>query len=165
MNINEMIKAMVQAQVEQAIKEALGDMLGATPEVTSAEVSSPVATPKSPKTLSREDFLALAEETEEVETPKELDFVVYGSRTARYNSYVPSDIWTINHIAITKNYGAKWSKKNGGYVFETSAQLRNFLQSYKIKTKLTDDDHKSIKAYKAERAKAKAEYYAKKASE
>jgi hypothetical protein len=115
--------------------------------------------------MSREDFLALAVEDEPVATPTKLNFVVFGNRTARYNGYVPSDIWTVNHLAITRNYGGKWSKKNGGYIFDSTTALRNFLGSYHIKTELTDEDRHNIKVYKAERAKAKAEYYAKKAEE
>jgi hypothetical protein len=150
---------MVQEMVAQSIKEVMAEMMGtsSTPAVTPAEVVKP----KSPKTLSKDDFLALAEEEEPVAVPKELDFVVFGSRTARYNGYVASDIWTINHLAITKNWGGKWSKKNGGYVFDTPANLRNFLMNYRIKSELTADDKAAIKAYKAEKAQQKAEYYAK----
>ena len=160
--MKDMIKKMVEEIVAQSIKEVMAEMMGVsnTPEVAPAEVAAP-----KPNTMSREDFLALAMEDTPKSVPVEIDFVVFGSRTAKYTGYVPSDVWTVNHLAITKNYGAKWSKKNGGYVFETPTELRNFLASYHIKTDLDDTDRHNIKVYKAERAKARAEYYAKKAAE
>ena len=157
MNINEMIKAMVQAQIEQAIKETLGDMLG-TPEVAPAET---VAGKPVKKTMSKEEFFALAETSSKpVKDYKDLDFEPVNARTLKYNGYVPSDIWTVNHLAITRNYGGKWNAKLKGYTFETHAAAVNFAQSYKIKTELTEEDRHNVKVYKAERAKAKAEYYA-----
>lgn len=156
MNINEMIKAMVQAQVEQAIKEALGDILG-TPEVAPAEV---VAEKPVKKTMSKEEFFALAEDKKPVKDYSTLDFEPVNARTLKYNGYVPSDIWTVNHLAITRNYGGKWNARLKGYTFESHADAVNFAQSYKIKTVLDDTDRHNIKVYKAERAKAKAEYYA-----
>lgn len=166
-NFEKMMETMMASYMEKAMEAMMAKMFaGMMPEVAPAEVEAPVAKPKSVNTLSREDFLAIAEEDDEpVATPKELDFVVYGSRTARYNGYVPSDIWTVNHLVITRDWKGRWSKKNGGYVFNTPAELRNFLMNYRIKTKLDDNDRHNIKVYKAERAKAKAEYYAKKAEE
>ena len=156
--MKEMIKSMVQEMVAQSIKEVMAEMMGttSTPQVTPAEVVKTTSKPS----MSREDFLALAEETQPVTTPTELDFVVSG-RTVKYSGYVPSDIWTVNHLAITKNWGGKWSSKNKGYIFDSTTNLRNFLMSYKIKTELTDADKAAIKVYKAEKAQAKAEYYAK----
>ena len=163
-NFEKMMETMMEQYMEKAMANMMEKMFS-TMMGTPTEAPAEVTTPKSPKTLSKEDFLALSEEVKEVATPKELDFVVFGTKTAKYNGYVPSDIWTVNHLAITKNYGAKWSKKNGGYVFPSTAELRNFLGSYHIKTQLDDTDRHNIKVYKAERAKAKAEYYAKKAAE
>jgi hypothetical protein len=115
--------------------------------------------------MSVEDFLALAKDEKPVAPPTEVDFVVFGSRTARYNCRIPKDIWDINHIAITKTWKGKWSKNNNGYIFETPAHLRNFLMNYRIKTELTEDDKKALKVYRAEKAQKTAEYYAKKAEE
>ena len=157
-NFETMMETMMAAYMEKAMAGMMEKMFSSMmPQETPAEV----AKPKSVNTLSREDFLALAEETEPVATPTELDFVVYGSRTARYNGYVSSDIWTVNHLVITREWGGKWSAKNKGYVFDSPANLRNFLMSYKIKTDLTAEDKHNIKVYKAEKAKAKAEYYTK----
>ena len=155
--MKEMIKSMVQEMVAQSIKEVMAEMMGttSTPQVATAEVVKPKSS-----ALSREDFLALAEETQPATVPTELDFVVSG-RTAKYSGYVPSDIWTVNHLVITKTWGGKWSSKNKGYIFDSTANLRNFLMHYKIKTELTDADKAAIKTYKAEKAQAKAEYYAK----
>ena len=156
--MKEMVQTMMMSMMKETMQEMMSEMIGTKPTVANAEVET--ATKKAPKTLSREDFLALEEDTTEPVTPVELDFVVYGSKTARYNRSVPSDIWTINHLAITKNYGAKWSKKNSGYIFESTSALRNFLASYKIITELTDADKKAIADYKKERAARRAEYYA-----
>ena len=155
--MKEMVQTMMMSMMKETMQEMMSEMVGTKPQVANAEV---VTTKKAPKTLSKEDFLALAEETEESITPVELDFVVYGSKTARYNRSVPTDIWTINHLAITQKYGAKWSKKNGGYIFETSADLRNFLSSYQIKQTLSETDKKAIADYKREKAQRRAEYYA-----
>ena len=153
--MEKMMSQYMEKMMEATMMKMFSNMMPSTPEVAPAEVVK-----KAPKTLSKEEFLAMAEETTEPITPMELDFVVYGSKTARYNRSVPSDIWTINHLAITKKYGAKWSKKNGGYVFETSSALRNFLGSYQILTELTDEHKNAIAEYKRERARKRAEYYA-----
>ena len=158
--MKEMIKAMVQEMVAQSIKEVMAEMMGTTPQVTPAEVVKP----KGVNTLSREDFLAIAEEPEPIATPTELDFIVSG-KTAKYNGYVSSDIWIANHLAISQNWNGRWSSKNKGYIFNSTADLRNFLMNYRIKTQLDDNDRHNIKVYKSERAKKQAEYYAKKAAE
>lgn len=158
--MKDMIKAMVQEMVAQSIKEVISEMMGTTPEVAPAEV----ATPKK-VTMTKEEFFSLADEPKAQKDYSVLDFEPVNAKALKYNGYVPSDIWTVNHLAITKQYGGKWSAKLKAYVFESHAAAVNFAQSYKIKTELTDVDRHNIKVYKAERAKAKAEYYAKKASE
>ena len=156
-NFEKMMETMMASYMEKAMENMMAKMFSS---MMPTEAPAEVAKPKSVNTLSKEDFLALAEETQPVATPTELDFVVSG-KTAKYNGYVPSDIWTINHIAITKTWGGRWSKKNGGYMFDNPANLRNFLMHYQIKSTLTDADKEAIKTYKAEKAAAKAEYYAK----
>ncbi len=131
-------------------------------------MATPVAEEKpvkqeAPK-LTKEEFLNLDFSSQPVSL-KELDFDIVSSTVCKYNGYVPSDVWTANHIAISQKYGAKWSKKAGGYKFESAAAMQNFLRSYQIKTELTDVDRHNIKLYKQERARAKAEYYQKKAQE
>ena len=156
-NFEKMMETFMEKYMENMMAKMFSNMLETT---SNAEVETATATKKAtPKTLSKEDFLALTEETEEV-TPMELDFVVFGNKTARYNRSVPSDIWIVNHLAITSKYGAKWSKKNNGYIFETSYELRNFLTSYQIKNTLTDADKKAVSEYKKETAQKRAEYYA-----
>lgn len=165
--MNEMMNKMMAEMMPKMMEAMMASMMNAMMGSTTPEVTPAVVEPakKNPGTLSKEDFLALSEDVEPVAPPTELDFVVFGSRTARYNGYVPKDIWTVNHIAITKNWRGKWSSKNKGYVFETPALLRNFLMNYKLKSELTDADKVAVKAYYAESAKRKAEYYAKKAEE
>lgn len=157
--MKDMIKAMVQEMVMQSIKEVMEEMMG-TPKVANAEVEKPVAKPK----MTKEEFFALDEEPKSFKDYSSLDFEPVNSKSLKYNGYVPSDIWTVNHIAITQQYGGKWNGKLKAYSFETHSDAVNFAQSYKIKTELTDEDKHNIKVYKAERAKAKAEYYAKKAA-
>ena len=162
MNLETMLEKMLEAKLEQMMMNMLGTALN-----TSAEVA-PAPTEQKPekKHLSREEFLAISEEKPvKAYSLADLDFEVVSNRTCKYNGYVPSDVWTVNHLAISKTYGAKWSKKSGGYVFESSTAMRNFLQSYQIKTVLDDTDRHNIKVYKQEKAKARAEYYAKKAAE
>lgn len=159
-NFEKMMEQMMEQMMMKTMEKMFAQMMGVsdTPTVANAEVAT--ATKKAPNTISKEDFLALSEETEE-EVSVELDFVVFGSRTARYNRSVASDLWIINHLAITKNYGGKWSKRNGGYVFETPAELRNFLASYQIKQTISSEaDKKAVADYKKERAAKRAEYYA-----
>ena len=158
--MKDMIKAMVQEMVAQSIKEVMAEMMGTAPQVAPAEVVEA----KKPS-MSRDEFFALASEPKAQRDYSHLDFDPVNAKALKYNDYVPSDIWTVNHLAITKEYGGKWSAKLKAYVFENHAAAVRFAQSYKIKTELTDVDRHNIKVYKAERAKAKAEYYAKKASE
>lgn len=130
---------------------------------TACVVEEKPAVKETPK-LTKEEFLNL-DFSKEAKDYSGLDFEIVSNTVCKYNGYVPSDVWTANHIAISQKYGAKWSKKYGGYKFETAAAMQNFLGSYQIKTELTDVDRHNIKLYKQERAKAKAEYYAKKAQE
>lgn len=156
-NFEKMMESMMEKYMEQMMAKTMEKMFSSMmPQETPAEVTKP----KGSNTLSREDFLALVEESEPVATPTELDFMVVG-KTAKYTGYVPSDVWTVNHLAITKNWNGRWSSKNKGYIFDSTANLRHFLANYKIKTELTDADKEAVKQYKADAAKRKAEYYAK----
>ena len=156
--MKDMIKAMVQEMVMQSIKEVMVEMMG-TPTVAPAEVVKPVK-----QTMTKAEFFALEEsEPKSHKDYSQLDFEPVNAKSLKYNGYVPSDIWTINHIAITRDYGGKWNGKLKAYSFESHAAAVNFAQSYQIKTELDDADRHNVKLYKAERAKAKAEYYAKKA--
>lgn len=161
--MKDMIKAMVQEMVAQSIKEVMAEMMGTTPQVANAEVVAPV---KKSTGMSREEFLAVEEPAEFVEKmPLDFDVVKVPcgrgfANVVKYNQFVPSDVWTVNHLAITANYGGKWSGKFKGYTFPDVGTLRVFLNSYHIKSQLDENDRNNVKAYKAERAKAKAEYYA-----
>ena len=167
--MKEMIKGMVQEMVAQAIKEVMAEMMGgSTPVVAKAEV---VESKPNEIRMSREEFLAI-EEPEEIIAMNPVDFdpvkVKWGkgyTTVVRYNQYISSDIWTANHLDITRKYNAKWSGKLKGYTFQDVNELRTFLASYQIKTELTTEDRYNIKLYKAERAKKQAEYYANKANE
>ena len=156
----EMMPKMMEKMMESMMTAMMESMMGSTPTEAPAEATdAPIKT-----TMSKEEFFAL-EETKVSKDYSGLDFEPVNARTLKYNGYVPSDIWTVNHLAITKEYGGKWSSKLKGYTFPTHSDAVVFAQSYKIKTELTDIDRHNIKVYKAERAKAKAEYYAKKAEE
>ena len=161
--MKDMIKAMVQEMVAQSIKEVMAEMMGTAPQVANAEVEKPV---KKAISMTREEFLAL-EEPEELgeKTPLNFDIVKVPcgrgfTTVAKYNQFVPSDIWTVNHLAITANYGGKWSSKHKGYTFKDNNHFMAFCHSYHVKTTLDDNDRRNIKVYKSEQAKRKAEYYA-----
>lgn len=161
--MKEMMREMMGSMMQDIMKEMMSEMMGTTPEVANAEVVEPVK-PKAP-TMSREEFLTL-EEPAEIAEKMPLDFEVVKipcgrgfANVVRYNQFVPSDVWTVNHLAITANYGGKWSGKFKGYTFPDVGTLRVFLNGYHIKSKLDENDRNNVKAYKAERAKAKAEYY------
>ncbi len=165
-NMNEMMNTMMNTMMEKMMENMMTAMMqnmmaAMTPEVTPAEVEKPKKT-----RLTKEEFFALEEVPSK---PKKdlsnLDFEPINATTLGYNGYVPSDIWIINHLAITRKYNGKWSSKLKGYKFETHADAVNFAQSYQIKTTLDENDRHNIKIYKQERAKAKAEYYAKKAEQ
>ena len=161
--MNKMMAEMMPKMMEAMMASMMNAMMGSTtPEVAPAEVEP---AKKNPGTLSKDDFLSITEAAEPVAPPTEVDFVVFGSRTARYNCRIPKDIWDINHIAITNIWKGKWSKKNDGYIFDSPAHLRNFLMNYRIKTELSEDDKKALKTYRAEKAQRTVEYYAKKAAE
>lgn len=165
MNMNEMMaqmsEKMMEVMMQQMMQNMMQSMMASVAPVEQEEVK-PV---KKAKTMTREEFFALEEEPKSSKDLSELDFEPISAKSLKYNGYVPSDIWTINHLAITQKYNGKWSGKLKAYTFPTHADAVNFAQSYKIKTVLDDTDRHNIKAYKAERAKAKAEYYAKKAAE
>lgn len=166
MNMNEMMNQMTEKMMEVMMQSMMKNMMNsmmAAVAPTEQEEVKPVK--KTVKTMTKEEFFALEEEPKSSKDLSELDFEPVSAKSLRYNGYVPSDIWTINHIAITQNYGGKWSGKLKAYTFPTHSDAVNFAQSYKIKTQLDDKDRANIKLYKSERAKAKAEYYAKKAAE
>lgn len=152
----EMMPKMMEKMMESMMTAMMNSMMSTTPEVAPAEVVEV----KKPS-MTREEFFALADEPKAQKSLAGLDFEPVNAKALKYNGYVPSDVWTVNHLAITREYHGKWSAKLKAYVFENHAAAVNFAQSYKIKTELTDIDRQNVKAYKAERARAKAEYYAK----
>lgn len=166
MNMNEMMAQMTEKMMEvmmQSVMQSMMNSMASAMAPTEQKEAKPVK--KTAKTMTREEFFALEDDSKPSSDLSSLDFEPVSAKSLRYNGYVPSDVWTINHIAITQNYGGKWSGKLKAYTFPTHADAVNFAQSYKIKTVLDDNDRQNIKTYKAERAKAKAEYYAKKAAE
>lgn len=164
MNMQEMMNEMMSKMMETCMASMMSQMMNSMQAMVNPEPAVEEKPIKSTPKLTKEEFLNLNFEAED-KNLKALDFEVVSNTVCKYNGYVPSDIWTANHIAISQKYGAKWSKKAGGYKFETAAAMQNFLRSYQIKTELTDVDRHNIKLYKQERAKAKAEYYAKKSME
>lgn len=164
MNMQEMMNEMMSKMMETCMASMMSQMMNSMQAMVNPEPVVEEKPIKSTPKLTKEEFLNLNFEAE-ANNLKALDFEVVSNTVCKYNGYVPSDIWTANHIAISQKYGAKWSKKAGGYKFETAAAMQNFLRSYQIKTELTDVDRHNIKLYKQERAKAKAEYYAKKSME
>lgn len=154
-----MIEAMMTQYMEKAMRSFMANML---PDESNAEATTPEKTKK--PSMTREEFLGLTDEDDKpLKSLEELDFEPVNAVTIRYNGYVPRDIWIINHMHICQEYGARYSKKAGGYRFNSHAEAVNFLQSYQIKTVLDATDRHNIECYKKEQAAKKAEYYANKA--
>lgn len=165
MNMNEMMAQMTEKMMETMMQTMMQSMMNSMMETIAPKEQEEVKPKKTVRTMTKEEFFALEEDSKPTSDLSSLDFEPVSAKSLRYNGYVPSDIWTVNHIAITQKYGGRWSSKLKAYTFPTHADAVNFAQSYKIKTELDDNDRQNIKTYKAERAKAKAEYYAKKAAE
>ena len=165
MNMNEMMAQMTEKMMETMMQSMMQSMMNSMMQTIAPKEQEEVKPKKTVRTMTKEEFFALEEDSKPTSDLSSLDFEPVSAKSLRYNGYVPSDIWTVNHIAITQKYGGRWSGKLKAYTFPTHADAVNFAQSYKIKTELDDNDRQNIKTYKAERAKAKAEYYAKKAAE
>lgn len=165
MNMNEMMAQMTEKMMETMMQSMMQSMMNSMMATIAPKEQEEVKPKKTVRTMTKEEFFALEEDSKPTSDLSSLDFEPVSAKSLRYNGYVPSDIWTVNHIAITQKYGGRWSGKLKAYTFPTHADAVNFAQSYKIKTELDDNDRQNIKTYKAERAKAKAEYYAKKAAE
>lgn len=157
--MEQMMEQMMVKMMEKTMTKMFSSMM--EPEIANAEVEK--TSQKKATTMTKEEFFALEDTTVSSKDYSVLDFEPINAKTLKYNGYVPSDIWVVNHLAITSQYGGKWNPRLKGYTFETHADAVNFAQSYKIKTELDDKDRHNIKIYKFEKAKAKAEYYAKKA--
>ena len=166
MNMNEMMSQMTEKMMEVMMQSVMQNMMNSMAAAVAPKEQEEVKpVKKAVKTMTREGFFSLEEDFKHSSDLSELDVEPVTAKSLCYNSYVPSDVWIANHIDITQRYNAKWSSKLKAYTFPTHAEAVNFAQSYRIKTKLDDNDRNNVKAYKAERAKAKAEYYAKKAAE
>lgn len=165
MNMNEMMAQMTEKMMETMMQSMMQSMMNSMMATIAPKEQEEVKPKKTVRTMTKEEFFALEEDSKPTSDLSSLDFEPVSAKSLRYNGYVPSDIWTVNHIAITQKYGGRWSGKLKAYTFPTHTDAVNFAQSYKIKTELDDNDRQNIKTYKAERAKAKAEYYAKKAAE
>lgn len=167
MNMNEMMQSMM-AQMQEAMMQS---MMQAMMQSMQAQLQPQVAQaePEAPKAkhgMTREEFFALDDGKPQTKSANldELDFEPVNATTLRYNGYVPSDIWTVNHLKITREWNGKWSARSKGYKFQTHADAVAFAQGYQIVKKLTAEDRQNVKAYKAERDRARAEYYAKRAN-
>lgn len=162
-NFESMMKTMVETMMAKYLEKAMQDMMSSMlPDESKAEAEQPEKAKK--PAMTKEEFLGLTDDNDKPLKPlAELDFEPVNSTTIRYNGYVPRDIWIVNHMAICQKYNAKYSKRLGGYHFNTHADAVTFLQSYQIKTTLDATDKHNIECYKKEQAAKKAEYYAKKA--
>ena len=116
--MKEMVGTMMMSMMKEMMSEMMSEMTGSKKEVTKAEVVT-----KAPKTLSREDFLALSEEPVEDVELEDIELVVYDNKGLKFNRPVSKDIWTINYITLKEKYpNVKYDK---------NSHLRNcFLQKH-----------------------------------
>jgi hypothetical protein len=162
-NMNEMMSQMMEKMMEACMANMMNQMMSSMQSMMATPVVEEPKKVEKPK-MSKEDFMNL--ELSATPTPvvtTELDFVPMSMTSCKYNQYVGSDVWIINHIAITGEYKGRWSSKIKGYKFETASAMQNFFNCYKIKTELTDADKARVAEYRRQSAQKKAEYYTKQA--
>lgn len=153
--------------MEKTMANMFNSMMG-QPTVSEAQVE-----PTSPKatTMSRADFLALVENEPVEEINNEpADFVVSAvkQRTLVFDRPVSKDVWTINYLTLKSKFPhVKYDKATHGFHWlkEYNAEFIAAAQTYTVINELNDADRAVIKKYRQDKAKAKAEYYSKKASE
>lgn len=159
-----MMENMMAQMMQKTMEKMMSQMMG-TPEVAPAE-----AVASKPKTLSREDFLALEESkpTTAVTPSEPIDLVVDSTspRTLVFNQTVSGDIWTANWVAMKKAFpNVKYDRAVKGFHWNAkdTNEFRLACQSYHVITTLSDADVEAIKQYRREKAQRQAEYYTKKA--
>ena len=175
MNMNEMMTKMMENMMEQMATKMMESMMTAMMSSMGAPAVAPAeaVAPEKPKTMSREDFLALEESkptAEPVATAEPLDLVTSTEvpRTLVFNQTCSSDLWTINWISLKHSFpNVKYNAKTRGFHWnaEHSAEFKLACQTFKVVTTLTEKDKEAIKVYRREKAQRQADYYAKKAKE
>lgn len=165
--MEQMMTQMMMGMMQKTMEKMMTQMMG-TPEVAPAEAAVPT-----PKTLSREDFLAL-EESKATDTgltevePLDLVTSTEYPRTLVFNQSCSSDVWTINWINLKRNYpNVKYDSKSHGFRWnaDRSAEFKQACRSFKVTTTLTDKDREAVKEYRKAKNQRMAEYYSKKAQD
>lgn len=160
--MKEMVQTMMMSMMKETMKEMMSEMVGSKPEVANAEV----VTTKAPKTLSREEFLALTEESIEEPMLEEIELVVYDNKGLKFNRPVSKDIWTINYLTLKSKYpNVKYDKATRGFRWNKteSNEFRIACRDYQVITVITEEHEKVLHKYYQEKARRKAEWYAGKA--
>lgn len=159
--MKEMIKKMVEEMVAQSIKEVMAEMFSTSsaPEVAKAEVAT-----TAPKTVSLRDAAALIEAEVPQKSAEPVELVALAGRNVMvFNNPVSKDIWTINYLTLKEKYPAvKYDKDSHGFKWNKAdtGEFRVACQSYEVITEITAEHKAKIEAYRKERAKKRAEYYA-----
>lgn len=161
-NFTEMMEKMMEQYMEKMMEATMMKMMSSmmpTPEVAKAEV----ATTQTPQTLSREEFLAMAEEPIEDVEIEPIELVVYAGRGLKFNRPVSKDIWTINYITLKSKYpNVKYDKTVKGFRWNKtdSNEFRIACRDYQVITTITDEHKAILDKYYKEKARKRAEYYA-----
>lgn len=170
-NFQEMMEKMVESMMAQMMERTMTNMFNSMmgqPTVSEAQVEKTVT---KEATMSRAEFLALVENEPVEEVNNEpADFVVSATkqRTLVFDKTVSKDIWTINWITLKSKFPhVKYDKATHGFHWlkEYNAEFIAAAQTYTVINELTDADKAVIKKYRQDKAKARADYYNKKASE
>lgn len=161
-NFEKMFSEKLEGMMEQYMEAMMVKMFSSMfnePQVANAEV----VTTKAPKTLSREEFLALAEEPIEEPMLEEIELVVYDNKGLKFNRPVSKDIWTINYLTLKSKYpNVKYDKATRGFRWNKteSNEFRIACRDYQVITQITEEHKKVLDKYYKDKAKARAEYYA-----
>lgn len=159
-NFETMMEKMMEQYMEKMMMKMFSNMLeDTTPQVAKAEVT----TPKAPNTLSRADFLALAEEPVETTELEPIELVVYDNKGLKFNRPVSKDIWTINYITLKDKYpNVKYDKNSHGFRWNKvdSNEFRLACRDYQVITEIQADHKAILDKYYKEKARKRAEYYA-----
>lgn len=162
-NLQTMMEQMMEKMMEQMMMKTMENMFSSMmqPTVATAQVTEE---PKQ-QVLTREQFLAMQETTQEVqETDLEpIELVVYDNKGLKFNRQVSKDIWTINYITLKSKYpNVKYDKSVKGFRWNRvdTNEFRVACRDYQVITEITPKIKKELENYYREKAQKRAEYYA-----
>ena len=164
-NFEKMFSEKLEGMMEQYMEAMMVKMFSSMfnePQVAKAEITT-----EAPKTLSREEFLALCEEPIAEVSSEPIELRVNNTKTGLvFNRPVSKDIWTINYLNLKHKYpNVKYDKNTKGFRWNKvdSNEFRVACRDYQVITEITEEHKKVLDKYYKDKAKRQAEYYANKA--